>query len=270
MPDFSNILFLTDFDLTLTDGVNIPKRNLDAIEYFKQNGGLFGVATGRAKSTFAPQLGKVELNAPCVLSNGALIYDFAKDETLAIHQMSAEQRDKVLRMYNKYAERAIFEVEVGLEIYLPDDSLAINVNDYTRRHFEWVEHVSRQVPLAEIPDTWLKAVFTAAPEEIPAIAEEVKTFGLNGVTSLPFMLEIQPEGIDKGKSARELANMLGRKLVCAGDAPNDLAMLKEADRTFVPSSAYPEILALGFEVVCDCKDGAVADAIERLEDAKWD
>ncbi len=265
MTDFSDILFLSDYDLTLSDGQQIPQRNLDAIERFKAGGGMFSIATGRSKPTFTPQLEKISVNAPVVLSNGSLVYDFADGTTWLQIPMKDWEKAAVRRIRDRHSDRAVFDLEVGLEVYLPNDTLAVQANDYTRAHFEWVGMVSRMCPMEEIPDDWMKAVFTAHPDDIPTLAKEAEEEGLNGVRSLPFMLEIQTGGVDKGTSARWLADRLGRKLVCAGDAPNDTALLRAADRAFVPSSAYPEILAMGYEVVADCKTGAIADAIERME-----
>ena len=49
-------------------------------------------------------------------------------------------------------------------------------------------------------------------------------------------------------------------LVCAGDAENDLSMMKDADYAFAPEDG---IIANDFETVCKCADGAVADIIYK-------
>ena len=49
MPDFSDILLTVDYDRTLTaPDSTIPQRNLEAIRYFIDNGGIFTVNTGRS------------------------------------------------------------------------------------------------------------------------------------------------------------------------------------------------------------------------------
>lgn len=265
MADFSDILFLSDFDRTLSDGTIIPPRNLEAIERFKAQGGMFSVATGRSIPTFRPKLEQVKVNAPVVLSNGSIVYDFADGKTWIQHYLTADERAKIDRIRERHNSKAIFEVEIGLEIYLPDAQLAVEENEYTRRHYEWVGFASRKCPIDEIPDNWMKAVFTAHPDDIPALVEEARAEGLNAVRSLPFMVEVQTAGVDKGVAAKWLANKLGRKLICAGDAANDLELLAAADRAFIPSSAYDEVRGFGYEVVADCADGAIADIIERLE-----
>lgn len=56
------------------------------------------------------------------------------------------------------------------------------------------------------------------------------------------------------------------RLYCAGDHANDLPMLRVADRAFVPANAIPEVLASGAAVVRHCVDGAIAEAVEMIEE----
>ena len=75
----------------------------------------------------------------------------------------------------------------------------------------------------------------------------------------PRIIDVHAAGVSKARSARELQQRMGRKiLVCAGDAENDIMMLENADFAFVPADA---ILKDRFPNVCNCGDGAVADVI---------
>ena len=52
MGIYSDVLLTVDFDRTLTaPDSSIPERNIEAINYFIDNGGVFTVNTGRSKST---------------------------------------------------------------------------------------------------------------------------------------------------------------------------------------------------------------------------
>ena len=53
-------------------------------------------------------------------------------------------------------------------------------------------------------------------------------------------------------------------LYCAGDAPNDLPMLLEADEAFIPASSDPAILGYGFTEVASCDEGAIASAVALI------
>ena len=83
MDKFAGVLLASDFDDTLyCDEGGVPSANLEALGYFLREGGRFTVATGRAKRTFAPHFHDVPINAPVILSNGALLYDFAAGRTV--------------------------------------------------------------------------------------------------------------------------------------------------------------------------------------------
>ena len=89
MLKFNKVLLASDFDNTLVytqsaldNGTDIPPmcpRNREALDYFIQNGGLFAISTGRALPAFMDYAKDVPMSAPCVIANGAAIYDFNKD-----------------------------------------------------------------------------------------------------------------------------------------------------------------------------------------------
>lgn len=85
MGKFDGLLLVSDFDNTLVyteealqkcvDMPPVSDKNRAALEYFMANGGLFAVATGRAKPAFETVVDGIPMNAPTVLFNGAAIYD---------------------------------------------------------------------------------------------------------------------------------------------------------------------------------------------------
>lgn len=92
MGKFDGVLLASDFDNTLIytedalrTGKPIPPLsagNRAALEFFMEQGGYFTVATGRALPAFEKLADMIPTNAPCVICNGAAIYDFAKGEYL--------------------------------------------------------------------------------------------------------------------------------------------------------------------------------------------
>ena len=83
MGKFTGVLLASDFDDTLVgDSCVLSPANRAALERFTGEGGIFTVSTGRAKRTFAPYAHTVPINAPVILSNGAMLYDFAADRVV--------------------------------------------------------------------------------------------------------------------------------------------------------------------------------------------
>lgn len=265
--NFKEILLVSDFDYTLTNTNHvIPETNIVAIERFMRLGGAFTVGTGRAKASFAPLAGQIPKNAPCIVANGAMLYDFDLDKPLHITPLDDREREVIRELARRFCYSTTLLVESGLEVYLPDDVYEVAENEYTRRHIEVTGMYGQTAPIEEIPLPWLKAVFTGSDETLRSLEVAADSLGVEGVRSLPFMFEIQSRNAGKGAAARWLANSLGRSmLVCVGDAPNDLSMLNAADLAFVPESAAEEMRLDGFRVSAHIDLGTIADVIDTLE-----
>ncbi len=273
----TDILIVSDFDHTLTGSDHtVPQANRDAIEAFMDAGGAFTVGTGRARGFFAPQLGQVPHNAPVVLSNGAAIYHYETDQTLYMAHFGQTELEQIPRLMEFVGPEMRMTVEAGFQDYMPEELWRWGddpdgwMPKWWLENAHKIEHLNmpqppKRMPLAQIPQPWVKLVFTGDQPGIDALGAFAESVGLCGIHSLPGMYEIQPAGVDKGSGARRLAEMLGRRvLVCIGDAPNDTSMLKEADYGFVPVSAEPEMLKLGFRPCAHMDDGAVADVIAQI------
>ena len=74
--------------------------------------------------------------------------------------------------------------------------------------------------------------------------------------------------MDKAASLHWLLDHLGlseRHLMAFGDGFNDIPMLQSAAIGFAPENSVPEVLSCGAQIVCHCRDGAIADVIEILD-----
>ena len=117
----------------------------------------------------------------------------------------------------------------------------------------------------EFRDVTVADMYNGSPEEKQRMdeAEQLlrKEFGdhCEVFRAATRIIDVHAKGVSKARSARELQKHLGRKiLVCAGDAENDLSMMRDADYAFAPADG---IIADRFENVCSCAEGAVADVI---------
>lgn len=278
MQKFSNVFFASDFDHTLTDQQgNIPKANVEAIEYFIAHGGIFTVASGRSIPMFGSRYEMVPTNAPCILYNGSACYDY---------------REKKLHYafpLDGFAQKVMEKVEREY----PD--LTVEVQGQTHHYVTGVEGWreaflrSQNVPFlrcqGEIPKPWMKLVVCDGqwrlksnnPKDVSeeqaarfvALHKELADFcgeHCYVTRSMPTIIELSNPKGNKGKAARALAEEFGRPiLACAGDAPNDETMLREADFAFAPCDRDKGLQGDFFTKTQSCNLGCVADAIERLE-----
>lgn len=278
MKDFSQFLLVSDYDRTMTTHAgDVPDCNLEAVSQWMARGGGFTIATGRSLPMFTLPLRGLRLNAPALVANGAAVYDPETGETTVRRPFAPgaldaawelHQRFPLLRMefeglrghdcFGRDPLREAYLERYGVPFRYPEfaesASDALSVTFYAP--FRKAGHVpfSQMDPEEERPfDEMEKMVRT----EFPAYFTPIR--------SMPRMLELIPAGCGKGEAARELANRLGRPiLLCAGDAPNDLDMLEEADRAFIPRDAAPSLFGRGFDTAAPCDEGTIAAVVSLL------
>ena len=267
---FSDVLLTVDFDRTLTgpDSV-VPKRNVEAIEYFMANGGKFTVNTGRSLNTFGPQMKVVPTNAPLLLFNGSAAY-FEGEYTYykpidlpmwdVLNQMAEEFPMLNLEVQALDCHYLINEKPEYVQMYegmgwphkpaFPGDDLG----PFVKFSFFGKPYYNMVGTMFDATEEEL-ALFDRVEERIMELwGDKVVTF-----RAAPRIVDVHTKGVSKLKSARELQAKLGRKiLVCVGDAENDITMLDGADYAFCPADG---VVADRYETVCKCADGAVADVI---------
>lgn len=273
MGKFSDILLTVDFDRTLTaPDSTIPKRNLEAIEYFMAQGGAFTVNTGRSVPMYSGLMDAVPVNAPVLLYNGSAAYDPEKQELLFATPIDLDWREAVARLrevlpdltveFQGVRHHYIFEENEMWKQFCIHNHCPWGYADFSDDLGQFLKFSV----YGEFRDVTVADLYRGSPAEIARMDEAeriiAETFGdrVSVFRAGTRIIDIHAAGVSKGKSARRLQKELGRKiLVCAGDAQNDLTMLREADYAFIPADASIS----GFETVCDCAQGAVADIIEK-------
>ena len=277
MQKFRNVLLASDFDNTLVytqgaleRGEDIPPmsaRNREAVDYFLANGGFFTVATGRALPAFAQFASALPVNAPCVIANGAAIYDFAGNRYVETAFLDADIYDHVDALLARFP-RLCFEV------YHDDRRIhVLHPNRFSRNH----EHLTRAgtVEVGAFREVDLPVIKLLFEEEKPLL-DEVYAFIRSQswgeryelIFSSDHLLELTRRGATKGGMILKLAALLGvarRDIYCIGDHNNDIPMLKVSEIGFAPENATDEVQASGARIVCHCRDGALADVVDILD-----
>lgn len=265
MKKFEGVLLVSDFDDTLYDASGqVCQRNQEALAYFLAQGGTFSVATGRAYRTFSPYAHLLPLNAPAVLSNGSVLYDFQQDTLLEQSFLPACVREDLAELCAAFPELAI-EAYHGEEIY------AYRPNAVTDAHMNKVGMHYRQVScLEEIPLPWTKAILQQEPEQLlPVQPWFLERFGsrYEAIFSNPTYLELTAKGSTKGGMVQHLAQRLGiaqKDIYCVGDNQNDLPMLAVSAIPFAPANCAQSVKDYGARVLCSCADGVLGDLVAIL------
>lgn len=272
MGRFDDILLTVDFDRTLTaPDSTIPQRNLDAINYFMENGGAFTVNTGRSVATFWKYLDTIPVNAPLLLYNGSAAYE--NGQLCLLQPIDLDLWQTMRTMVQMYPD---LNVEIqGTKVHHLVNPTAELIALYD--NMDW-----RYTPAVFDTDIgpFLKFalfgnprrptvgdMFSGTDEELRRFDEaEANIRRLYGdkvevFRAAPRIIDVHAKGVSKINAARQLQKAINRKiLVCVGDAENDIPMLDGADYSFCPADG---VVAQRYPTVCNCADGAVADVIYK-------
>ena len=277
MGKFDGVLLASDFDNTLLyteDSLRtgapvppLPERNREALKYFMAQGGRFAIATGRALPAFLRHAGDVPMNAPGVVCNGAAIYDFEKGEYLDAALLDDQARQRGQAVLDRFPSVAVEAYHMDYVIHV------VRPNAISRQH-EHMTHVSlTEAPsLPEVPLPLGKLLFEADHETLEGVLAFLTEQGwaedYELIFSVSHLLEMTIQGASKGGMIRRLAARLGismEHVYCAGDEANDLSMLHAAAEGFAPANASAAVRESGATVVCDAREGAIADVIAILD-----
>ena len=207
------------------------------------------------------------MNAPGVVCNGAAIYDFEKGEYLDAALLDDQARQRGQAVLDRFPS-------VAVEAYHIDNVIhVVRPNAISRQH-EHMTHVSlTEAPsLPEVPLPLGKLLFEADHETLEGVLAFLTEQGwaedYELIFSVSHLLEMTIQGASKGGMIRRLAARLGismEHVYCAGDEANDLSMLHAAAEGFAPANASAAVRESGATVVCDAREGAIADVIAILD-----
>ena len=270
MALFEDVLLTVDYDRTLTGPDSaIPARNLEAIEYFKANGGTFTLNTGRSTTTMRDLFQKVPVNAPFLLYNGSAFWENGKLSNLQL--IDLPMWDTLNALHDAFPEMNL-EIQAADNHYLVDpkpEYIAL----YDKMKWRWAPAVPGEdygpfikfAIYGPVREVSLADQYRRLPGDDARYEELIKFIDdrwgdkVDSFLATPRVLDIQGKGVSKGAAACKLKELLGKKiLICMGDAPNDISMMDMADHSFCPGDAT---IADRYENVCNCGDGAVADVI---------
>jgi len=267
MKKFDGILICTDLDGTLINSKEeISKENLDAIEYFKANGGLFTFITGRLPYFSSNIYNTIKPNAPFGCINGGGIYDHREGKYLHRVEIPYSVMELV-----RYVDSQL-------------DGIGIQVNHFDKTYFcrenpamVWFRDVTGVPNLVrefdEIDEPIAKITFGDLCNETVLKIEQVlrshpKSEEFSLVRSGHELFEIMPKGINKGSAIEHFEPLLGIKrenIIAIGDYNNDVGMLKAAGVGIAVANASGAAKAAADRITVSNDEHAIAKIIYDIE-----
>jgi len=265
MGKFDGVLFASDMDGTLLNAEHeISRENIEALEYFTQNGGRFTLATGRMIHAINLYAQMLPVNAPIIALNGAVVYDLAKKETL---HSRPHDRD-ITEVVDGLAEAF---PELGVEVVMLDRMYVCRGSEVSRIHCEIIRVPYVLTDVRDAAGECMKMNLTQEPGCLDRAERYLKdrypgVFYI--VHSDVYYLEVLHADANKGFGLKTIAGLLGieRENVCAiGDHHNDIELLNNAGFAFAPANAEPEVKAAANLVVPSNNEHAIMHVINHID-----
>jgi len=280
-------LLALDLDGTLLDSHGrIPEANRTAIRRAEESGVLVTIATGRRFRDARPIGLDLELNAPLLTHNGALIKYAQTLETVNVSLLRTPAVNEILRVGKAFGGDALVSTDpAGKGTLLYDTVSADNIP--LQKYIRWSKTLHGE-------DAERSVVHVAALENVVANEKVIHVSFSGGcapmadltaclkeelaetVTILTTiyprldftLIDILPPDASKGAGVEKLAayNQLGREEVMVmGDNFNDLEMLEFAGTPVVMGNADPKLLEREeFYTTVSNDENGVAVAIEKF------
>mgnify|MGYP000956524227 FL=1 len=250
---FNGFLIGTDIDGTLVDSRGrLSNKNLEAIERFQREGGLFTVATGRMPDyvktfPFVP-------NAPVIAINGTVIYELETKNTLWDFPLDRNHTDVFDYLFGKYA--ALIK---DCEAYCFDETVCCANMPYK----EMMERFSACSPY--------KYLFRFHEQE-KAAKVNAELAGLFGGRfafnrSWPFGVEMHNRGSGKGPCLKLLKENFCPGIHTAigiGNYENDITLMQDADIGFATDNAPEHVKEAADRIAPSNDEDAIAHIIDSL------
>ena len=280
-------LLALDLDGTLLDSRGqIPDENREAIRAAEEAGVLVTIATGRRFRDARPVGLELELNAPLVTHNGALLKYAESLETVSVSLLDLDATREIVRAGKEFGGNALVSADPhtkGTLLYdrIPDDNVPL------KRYLDWSERLHGDeaqeavMHVADLHDALpdhqvIHISFSGSCEPMERMLKILNDELTDSVTILPTiyphldftLIDILPPGASKGTGVEKLAILNGltpENVMAIGDNFNDVGMLEFAGIPVVMGNADTGLLNRSeFYKTDSNNEGGVAAAIRRF------
>ena len=258
---------------TLSPDGAISDENIRSIREASERGVNVVISTGRVESALPDCVKNIDSIRYAITSNGSRITDLRTGECIhgdylsrnALYRAIEIARDRNITIeafYNglAYIDRSLYDEierngceyrnrEYVLKTRIPCD----DIYDRMYAHEDIIENINFFFPTPEILETYR--------DEIEAIPDAMITM------SFPVNLEVGGPDTSKKKAIEVLMNMLGfdrSQVMCIGDAPNDIEMIKFAGIGVAMGNAWGKTTEYADYITDDNSHDGVAKAIDRF------
>ncbi len=265
--NYSDVALFTDLDGTLfNSNSQVSEKNKDAIRRFTQQGGAFGISTGRGPINARTKLPDINLNTWSVVLNGAEAWHYQQGRAASQVYLPKKPAEQLMA----WVIRELPEVNIMLctedNLLFPSDPAY--ENPWFVTHHQPMDIVTLEQAKAH---NWLKILFCAPRPVLEQIKAHGRATGaeevMDSIDTHELYVEYMPPKVNKGVCLHKLRQQLelrGKTMIAIGDYTNDLELLEEADVAVAVSNALPEVKKIADHVICSNDEDAIAYLIDVL------
>ena len=260
-------LIALDIDGTLnsSDHIILPETKAALIKA-QENGLKVVLASGRPTPgmlQLAEELQLAEFGGFVLSYNGGRIQNMETGEVIHEVYLTPSEAHEI---YDLAKEQG-----VNIMAYDGNDIITEDDDEYIQ-----IEASLNKMPLYKTEDfkkavinNTTKTLTTAAPEVLVEVEKRyIEKFGdrFSICRSMPFFLEVMPNGINKAASLGKLLHVLDltpAEMIACGDGFNDVEMIKFAGLGVAMNNAVPEVKAVADYVTHSNDENGIAHVLEK-------
>lgn len=261
MGKFDGIHIFTDVDGTFASVHDeIPRKNIEAVEYFTKNGGTFSIATGRYLGD-VDFLNDININGMSILNNGACIYDFKDKKIVRSMQLPEKSIKPLIDFCKEYPQ-------LGMLI-ANDDGYVIPIFDDVLRPIFHERHKIADISAIKMPYYKILIVANIDVYDVIKKLRESDIFGIDIVQTGHNSIEIVPKNVSKGDAFLEICEKYGinkEQTYFVGDSFNDITMMRNAGFSSAMKEAHDLVKSEADVVLCNFDEGAIDALVKIIEE----
>jgi Cof subfamily protein (haloacid dehalogenase superfamily) len=263
---YEGIALFSDMDGTLLDRHRkLSDENIEAINYFINNGGCFGVATGRMERTTVYKFPQLRINTPSIFFNGALIYDTNKKECVHSVFMHEGMEPMLQYVFDNYPSAGI-EINTEKNVFVLRNNRVIRSQLEREGISDWIETTWQGVS-----GKWFKVLIADKRETLKRVKEDLSKFNREDIRiffSEDEILDIISTKASKGKALQILRDMNRNKwrlVFAVGDNDNDIDMIESADIGIAVSNGRPGVKAAARHEIANHNEPCIPQTLRIID-----
>lgn len=257
-------LIAVDMDGTLLNSQGtITEKTIYSIRQAVENGAIFTISTGRPIQGVERYNRLLDLDAPFITYNGAMIVKGKSKEVLYSQGLEAEDARSILYWAKRFTPTVM--------VWSNNNLYVSEFNERTEKY----KSLSGVTPiLIEDEEDIIQSGITKIlwyddAENIagyqPILADNLGD-GINFHTSQPYFLEFVDKRVSKAAAMEKLGqfyNISPQEMIAIGDGLNDLPMIEFAGLGVAMENAHELVKARADFITKSCDDDGVAYAIDK-------